>query len=188
MGDLIITEKRYSQQTIFCESIEPHVLTIMNAFYILLIHKKKVLHSRKFSTSSFLMDLFVLKCHEHDLSIYRKCLSVDLSDACMSPKFCGHCVSRTNARKFMKLCSVAPWYNFVLIRFWCYRLRNSDVIWNFWFLKCSVIEQNCMILNLIRFIVSQSFLNSKHLFIIAIVKSYTILYVWGKYTLCRGGE
>ena len=29
-------------------------------------------------------------------------LSVDLS-VCMSPKFCGHCISRTNERKLMKL-------------------------------------------------------------------------------------
>ena len=46
----------------------------------------------------FSMDLHILRCPEHNLIIFRKCLSV-----CIPPKFCGHCNSRINARKLMKL-------------------------------------------------------------------------------------
>ena len=94
------------------------------------IHKKKVLDSRKFSTSCFRCRLHVLSCPEHDLTIFRKCLSV-----CISPKFCGHCISRTNARKLMKL-----FIQLHLDIIWCwldfgaYRSRSSDVVRNFWFL------------------------------------------------------
>ena len=45
-----------------------------------------------------LTDFRVLGFPEQDLTIFRKCLSV-----CMSPKFCGHCISRTNAWKLIKL-------------------------------------------------------------------------------------
>ena len=40
------------------------------------------------------MDLHVLRYPEHDLTIFRKYLS---------PKFCGHYISKTNARKLMKI-------------------------------------------------------------------------------------
>ena len=52
------------------------------------------------------MDLHVLRCPEHDLTIFWKCLSVSRSvclSVCMLLKFCGHCISRGNARKVTKL-------------------------------------------------------------------------------------
>ena len=54
-------------------------------FTFFYIHKKKVLDSRKFSR-----DLYVLRCPEHELTIFRKCLSISM---------CGDCISRTNAQK-----------------------------------------------------------------------------------------
>ena len=51
----------------------------------------------------FSVDLHVLRCPEHDLTIFRKCLSACLS-VYMSPKFCGPCISRANAQKVTKLC------------------------------------------------------------------------------------
>ena len=47
-----------------------HDNEVFTFFYM---HKKKVLDSRKFST-----DLHVLRCPEHELTIFRKCLSVCL--------------------------------------------------------------------------------------------------------------
>ena len=55
-----------------------------------------------------------LRCFEYDLTIFRKCLSVSVS-ACMSPKFCEHCISRTNAQKLMKL-----YIQFHLDIIWCW--------------------------------------------------------------------
>ena len=44
------------------------------------------------------MDFDVLRCFEHDLTILKNvCLS-----ACVFPKFCGHCISRANARNVTK--------------------------------------------------------------------------------------
>ena len=68
---------------------------ISTFFYI---HKKKVSDLRKFSTSGFRWNLHALRCPEHDLNIFRKSLS-----ACMSPKYCGRCISKINSRKLMKL-------------------------------------------------------------------------------------
>ena len=51
----------------------------------------KIFHFR------FLMDLHVLECPEHDLTISGSCLSV-----CVWQKFYGKCSSRTNAQNFMK--------------------------------------------------------------------------------------
>ena len=42
----------------------------------------------------------VFGCLEYDLTVFRKRLSVGLSE-CMPPKLCGHCISRTNNRKLM---------------------------------------------------------------------------------------
>ena len=43
---------------------------------------------------------------------------------CRSPKFCGHCITRTNGRKMDETSySVAPLCNLVLIRFWCTSLK-----------------------------------------------------------------
>ena len=49
------------------------------------------------------MDLYVLECPNHDLTISEKCLSVCL-DVCpyMWQKFYGKCGSTTNAQNFMK--------------------------------------------------------------------------------------
>ena len=46
----------------------------------------------------FSMDLHVLRGPEYDLTIFKKCLSV-----CTPPKFCGHCTSKSNGRKLLKL-------------------------------------------------------------------------------------
>ena len=67
------------------------------------IHKKKVLDSRIFSTSGFrwiYMFWDVLKTIWPFLEYI--CLFVFLL-VCMSLKFCGHCISRINERKLMKL-------------------------------------------------------------------------------------
>ena len=48
------------------------------------------------------MDLGVSRCPENDLTIFKKCLPVGQS-VCMSPKFCGHWISKTNAWNLMKL-------------------------------------------------------------------------------------
>ena len=72
---------------------------ICTFFYI---HKKKSIGFGKIFDFRFSMDLHVLRCPEHDLTIFRKCLSVCLS-VCLPVLFCGHCMSRTNERKLMKL-------------------------------------------------------------------------------------
>ena len=66
-------------------------------FLLSSINKKKVLDSRKFLTSSFRW-FYVLRCPVHDLTIFRKCLSV-----CTPPKFRGLCISRTNGQKLTKI-------------------------------------------------------------------------------------
>ena len=43
----------------------------------------------------FFMDLRVLECPKHDLTISEKCLS-------LCQKFCGKCSSRTNQQNLMK--------------------------------------------------------------------------------------
>ena len=50
----------------------------------------------------FLIDLHILGCPDHDMTISGKCLSVRLS-VCMRQKFYGKCSSRINAQNFMKL-------------------------------------------------------------------------------------
>ena len=85
----------------------------------------------------FLMHLHILWCSEQDLTIFRK-WSVCLFVWCISPKFCGHCFSRTNARKLMKL------YIQYLDTIWCwldfgaYRSRSKDVVLNSWFGLCPI--------------------------------------------------
>ena len=49
-----------------------------------------------------LMDLHVLGWPEHDLTIFRKCLSVCLW-VCVYPFVCGRSISRTNEPNFIKL-------------------------------------------------------------------------------------
>ena len=81
------------------------------------------------------MDLHAVRCLDHYLTIFGKCLSAYLS-VCMSRTFCGHCISRTNAKIAETLYSVAPWYNLVLIRFWfgfCDGKNNENV--GFFFLN-----------------------------------------------------
>ena len=99
------------------------------------IHRKKVLDSRKFSTSGFQW-IYMFSDVPNTIWPFLEnvCMSVSRS-AGMSPKFCGHCISRTNARKMIKL--------YILLHLdviWCwlsfgaYRSRSSDVVRNFWFL------------------------------------------------------
>ena len=61
------------------------------------MHKKKVLDSKKNFDIRFSMDLHVLRCPEHDLTIFRKCLCLHVS------KIFGHYISRTKEQKLMKL-------------------------------------------------------------------------------------
>ena len=63
--------------------------TYSNACYFLLYTHEECIGFTKIFDIRFSMDLHVLRCPEHNLTIFRKCLSVDPS-ACMSPKFCGH--------------------------------------------------------------------------------------------------
>ena len=66
-------------------------------------HKKKVLDSRKFWTYGF-QRTYVFWDVLNTIWLFweNTCLYVDLS-LCMSRKFCGHCNSRTNVWKLMKL-------------------------------------------------------------------------------------
>ena len=83
-------------------------------------------------------------------------------------------ISRNNARKLMKI-----YIQLHLDIIWCwlgfsaYRSRSSDAVRNWWFHLHNGIGQNCVQLYLIWIILGQSYSNSKHLFISAIVRSYT---------------
>ena len=132
-------------------------------FYLLLrsIYEKSIGIVKSFNFR-FLMDL----PRFWNFAIFRKCLSV-----CISPNFCVPCISRTNARKGMKL-----YIQLHLDIIWCwldfgtYCSRSSDVVRNFWFFQHSGMGRNCVQLYLIRIILSQSFWNSNHIFIITIVR------------------
>ena len=98
-------DKRIQQQLHARTCKEFQSFCIFTFFYT---HKKKVLDSWKFSTSGFRWFLHVLRCPEHDLIIFRKCLSVCVSlSVCLTVGlpvlFCGGCILRTNGRKMMKL-------------------------------------------------------------------------------------
>ena len=67
------------------------------SFLLSSIYIRRKYWIRKNFRLQFSMDLHVLRCPEHDLTIFRRCLSVCLQ------KFCGHCISRTNWWKLMKL-------------------------------------------------------------------------------------
>ena len=67
-------------------------------FLLSFMYIKKSTRFVKIFVIRFPMGLHVLRCPKHDLIIFRKCLSV-----CTPPKFYGHCISRTNGRKLMKL-------------------------------------------------------------------------------------
>ena len=85
-----------------------------------------------------------------------------LENVCLSQKFCGHCIARTNGQKLMKLYIQLHLYViWSWLDFGVYRSRNSNVM---------------------RIILSQSFWNSKYLFIIAIVRSYIIFAYMGQYS------
>ena len=65
----------------------------------LLYHQKKVLDSWKFSTSGFWWIYMIWDALNTIWPLLENvCLSV-----CRSPKFCGNCISGSNARKLMKL-------------------------------------------------------------------------------------
>ena len=66
-------------------------------------------------------DGFTYLCLKRDLPIFRKCLSVF-----MSPKYCGHCISRTDARKLMKL-----YIQLHLYIIWCISLKKFRCCLNF---------------------------------------------------------
>ena len=90
---------------------------LVKQFYFLLYTSEESIGFTKIFDIRFSMDLQVLRCPEHDLTIFRKCMSIGLS-VYLSPKFCGHCISRTNAGKLMKLyIQLHLDINLVLIRF-----------------------------------------------------------------------
>ena len=81
-----------------------------------------------FQFKMFLMDLHFLRCSEHDLTVFGKCLSV-----CLWHKFCCRACSTTKAQNFVKFLSlVASSYRSVMIRFWRISL-------NWWFYCCFVL-------------------------------------------------
>ena len=102
-----------------------------NFFTFFYTHKKKVLGSRKFSTSGFRwIYMFWDVLNKIWPFLESVCLSVSTP-----PKFCGHCITRTNGwilMKFnIKLHIYVIWSS---LDFGVYRLRSFNVIWNFWFL------------------------------------------------------
>ena len=107
--------------------------TLVYAYTFLLssfLHMKKVLYSWKFSINSIFDGFTCVWDVLNTISPFLECLSI-----CMSSKFCGHCISRTNSQKLMKL-----YIQLHLDTIWCwlhsgpYRSRSSDVVRNFWFL------------------------------------------------------
>ena len=65
-----------------------------------------------FGTSVFLINLHVLGCPEHDLTIFGKCLSV------CDTHFVAALEQKLMDRNSCKLIIVAPYHKLVLIRFW----------------------------------------------------------------------
>ena len=101
------------------------MIQIFTFFYI---HKKKPLDLWIFTTSGIRwINMFWDVMNTIWPSLENVCLSVDLS-VCMSPKFCGYCISRTKARKLMKhyiqlhLDTIQCW-----LHLGAYRSRSSDV-------------------------------------------------------------
>ena len=127
-----------------------HVSYLSQESYCLEFRKKKYffsfinfiyvyIRSKDWSRENFrhlvLMDLYVLRCPKHDWTLFRKYLSVCLTvglAVCMFPKFYESCISRTNARKMMKL-----YIQLHLDIIWCWLdfgvhiSRSSDVDRNF---------------------------------------------------------
>ena len=144
--------------------------------------------SRKFSTSDFrwicmLWDVLGTK------PFFRKCLSictcVGLS-ACMSPKFCGYCISRTYARILIKLYTqlhldiIWSWLDFWCITLKKFRCRSKLFI--------SGIKQNCVNLYQYGFFYANSFEFQKNVFVISIAISYIIFVCWGNSPSLGGWE
>ena len=69
------------------------IIIIITSFYM---NRRKYWFCETFNFR-FLMDLHVLGCLQHDLTISGKCLSVSVRE-----KFCGMCSSSKNAQNFMK--------------------------------------------------------------------------------------
>ena len=101
---------------------------IISFFYL---HKKKVLGSRKISTSSF---RWVYLFWDVQNTI-RPFLETVYPSVCTPPKSFGHCTSRTRGLKWMKLYIQLHLYViWSWVDFGVYRSRSSNVIRNFWFL------------------------------------------------------
>ena len=133
------------------------------------MHKKKLLYSWNFSTTDFTY-------FEMSWTWFWTFLeNVGVSVCMLVSKILRTLYSWTNARNSIKL-----YIQFHLDIIWCwldfgvYRSRSSGVIRIFLFLLHSGIGQNSVQLYLTGIILSQSFWNSKHLFIIAVVRSYKI--------------
>ena len=102
-------------------------------FTFFYIHKKKVLDSRKFSNCGFRwIYMFWDVLNTIWPFLENICLSVSLY---VFPKFCGHCISRTNVWKSMELYIQLHLYGiWSWLDFGAYRSKSSDVIQNFSFL------------------------------------------------------
>ena len=87
----------------------------------------------------FSMDLHVLRCPEHDLTDFRKCLSICRPEW-MSQKYFWHGVSRNNVWKLMKL-YIQLNLNIIWhwLEFGTYRSRSFDVVRNYWFFFNTVV-------------------------------------------------
>ena len=97
----------------------------------------------------FSMDLRVLRCPEHDLTIFRKCLSVRLQNFVNTVY---QELMHGNCWNFMLS------YNLVLIRFWCTSLKRSCCYLNFSIsLTYSGTVQNCVQFHLMQIIKNQTF-------------------------------
>ena len=94
---------------------------IFTFFYM---HKKKVLDSRKFWWIYMFWDVL------NTIWPFLENICV-----CTPPKFCGHCISRRNWQKLMKLYIQLHLYGiWSWLDFGAYRSKSSDVIQNFSFL------------------------------------------------------
>ena len=103
----IITKKKKNKLIHFSyvylkEHIWKQTLSFITSFYV----NRRNFDLVKIFDIRFLMDLHVLRCPEHDLTISGKCLSVVCLSVrvsvCMWQKFCGKCSWRTNRQNFMK--------------------------------------------------------------------------------------
>ena len=102
--NLINFTAKYPMKLIMPHLQLTYIAFMQYLFIFFFIHKKKVLDLRKFLTTGFrriymFWDVWIRFSNFWKMSVWLHiCVSV-----CMSPKFCGHCISRINVQKLMKL-------------------------------------------------------------------------------------